>query len=123
MRVFNACIRKKKAEVSSSKYHFNYLTKYVDMHLDRPLAVADVCEVLGITQTYLYRIVKSETGLSPKQYIVKRKIRQAKRMLAESNIPISTVAKYVGFDDALSFTKFFKYNVGVSPSAFRSGDM
>ena len=118
-KVFNICIWKKSSQVLCSKDHFNYAVKYIEMHLDQPINVNKLCELLGITQSYLHRIFKQEIGVSPKKYITQRKIRQAKRMLSESNASVTSIAGSLGFADAIAFTKFFKAQAGVSPTQFR----
>ena len=44
---------------------------------------------------------------------------QARRLLAETDEPIATVAQRVGYDDPLHFSRDFRKHVGLSPSAFR----
>ncbi|MCF2716593.1 AraC family transcriptional regulator [Paenibacillus sp. UKAQ_18] len=44
---------------------------------------------------------------------------KAKELLAESDDPINLIASSVGFSDALSFSKFFRKELGISPSQYR----
>ena len=74
----------------------------------------------GITQPYLYRIFREETGLSPKQYILNEKLDHAKRLLRETEFSVSEIAGTVGFASVLDFSKFFSRQTGESPSAYRN---
>lgn len=121
VRIFNRCIVSNNPdESSSSKKYFSYCKNYIDLNINLPITVGTLCEFLGITQPYLYKIFKNEIGMSPKKYIVQRKILQAKSMLLETNASISTIATSLGFYDTLAFSKFFKSMAGTSPSAFRN---
>jgi len=118
--IFNECIKSKSSgNTQNSRKYCDWCQKYIDVNIDKPITVGMLCELLGITQPYLFKIFKSELGVSPKQYIVRRKINQAKTMLAETDVPISTVATSLGFYDTISFSKFFKSVTGSSPSLFR----
>ncbi|MDV4744436.1 helix-turn-helix domain-containing protein [Enterococcus faecium] len=63
--------------------------------------------------------VKEEIGVSPKKYLTNLKINKAKKLLTESDDPINLIAGSVGFADALSFSKFFRKELGLSPTEFR----
>jgi transcriptional regulator GlxA family with amidase domain len=62
---------------------------------------------------------KNEVGIPPKKYLSNLKINKAKELLAESDDPINLIASSVGFSDALSFSKFFRKELGISPSQYR----
>lgn len=120
IHIFNECIKSDKpSTLSSFQKYCDWCKKYIDLNIDKPISVASLCELLGITQPYLFKIFKVEIGISPKQYIIQRKIKYAKRMLSETDAPISTVALSLGFYDTISFSKFFKSVAGISPTAYR----
>lgn len=74
--------------------------------------------ILGISQPYLYRIFVKKCGRSPKQYLEKCKLKEAKRLLCETDMSITEVANSIGFPDVLAFSKFFKHSTHISPSNF-----
>ncbi len=120
IHIFNECIKSEKpSNLSSSQKYCEWCKKYIDLNIDKSVSVATLCELLGITQPYLFKIFKSELGISPKQYIIQRKIKHAKSMLSETDTPISTVALSLGFYDTIAFSKFFKSVTGISPTAYR----
>ena len=59
-------------------------------------------------------------GFSPQNYIVVVRIKRAKELLAIENLSITDIANSVGYADVLAFSKIFRKNVGVSPSAYRA---
>lgn len=92
---------------------------YMDLHYHDDIQIADVAYFLGVHPNYLSTVFKEQIGISPKNYLSNLKVSKAKKLLTESNDPIYWIAGSVGFNDALSFSKFFKKETGVSPSNYR----
>ncbi|WP_366141506.1 helix-turn-helix transcriptional regulator [uncultured Dubosiella sp.] len=70
-------------------------------------------------RSYVSRLFRQETGISLKEYIWKTKEEEACRLLIDISLPIHVVARSVGFEDPLHFTKTFKKKLDCSPKAFR----
>ncbi|WP_312729295.1 helix-turn-helix transcriptional regulator, partial [Enterococcus sp.] len=66
--------------------------------------------------TYLSKIFKEATGVSPINYLIEIRLKRAKDMLKNDNLTIKEVASAVGYQDAYHFSKSFKKLYGVSPS-------
>ena len=110
-------IQKDTEKAADTYYH--YAANYINTNLFRNITVDELTEVLGITQPYLYNIFIGKCGISPKRYIITRKLSKAKQLLSETDMSINEVAASVGYTDALNFSKLFKQNTGYSPKAFR----
>ncbi|WP_405606943.1 helix-turn-helix domain-containing protein [Polaribacter sp. Asnod1-A03] len=76
-------------------------------------------EQIGISSKRLNQILKEKLNLTAKQIIQQRQITEAKRKLIKGEITTKELAFYLGFDSLSSFSRFFKKNVGVSPSVFK----
>lgn len=74
---------------------------------------------LGISETHLRRIFKQNFNISPIKYVNDLKLEKAKNMLCFSNYSISEIAFSVGFEDQYYFSRFFKQQLGISPSAYK----
>ncbi|MGW0994434.1 helix-turn-helix domain-containing protein [Streptomyces sp. NPDC002523] len=77
-------------------------------------------DALGYSRRTLVRAVRAATGETPKGFIDKRVILEAKRLLAHTDLPIGRVGVAVGFPDAANFSKFFHLHTGQTPVAFRA---
>lgn len=75
---------------------------------------------LNITSRYLYKIFKDTLQMSPKQCIDYMVSGNAKKMLLTTNFTNQQIASELNFPDQATFTQFFKRNVGMTPSDFRS---
>ncbi|WP_370206893.1 helix-turn-helix transcriptional regulator [Pararhodobacter marinus] len=82
-------------------------------------AVADYAEALGITPTHLTRACKAACGKGAHQLLEDRILFEARRLLAETRMPIKDVAEMLGFNSAGYFTRAFQKSAGQTPSAFR----
>ena len=58
-------------------------------------------------------------GQSPKQYIVRHRLELAKRLLAQTDVPLMEVAMQVGFYDASVLGKKFREHEGLTPRQYR----
>lgn len=59
------------------------------------------------------------TGVSPINYLILIRLQQARQLLMTEEYPIKEIARAVGYEDAYHFSKSFKKQYGVSPSALR----
>lgn len=93
--------------------------RYMDLHYHDDIHISDIAYSIGIHPNYLSLKFKDELGISPKKYLSNLKMNKAKELLTESDDPINLIAGSVGFSDALAFSKFFRKELGVSPSKYR----
>ncbi len=92
---------------------------YLDINYAEKIKLRDVAKSYGLHPNYLTRVFHEKYGISPKQYIMDLKLKKARRLLTTTELNISVIASSLGFDDQLSFTKYFKKNFTVSPSEYR----
>ncbi|MEU0740433.1 AraC family transcriptional regulator [Streptomyces sp. NPDC006134] len=83
-------------------------------------SVSAYADALGYSRRTLVRAVRAATGETPKGFIDKRVILEAKRLLAHTDMPIGRVGAAVGFPDAANFSKFFHQHTDMTPAAFRA---
>ena len=83
--------------------------------------IEDYAAMHNLSVGYFIKQFKKEYGLTPTNYRLKLLIDKSKILLKETDLKISEVAKYCGFDDTFYFSKTFKKLVGVSPEKYRKG--
>lgn len=81
--------------------------------------IADVAKYIGIHRSYLTGIFKKKMRVSPQEYLMLCRIKQACKLLEETNNPIQEISRKVGYDNPLTFSKTFKSYCGMSPRAYR----
>jgi AraC-like DNA-binding protein len=83
-------------------------------------SVSAYADALGYSRRTLVRAVRAATGETPKGFIDKRVVLEAKRLLAHTDLPTGRVGVAVGFPDAANFSKFFHLHTGQTPVGFRA---
>lgn len=93
----------------------------VEQHIDKPdFDIEKFCRELGLSQTNLYRKLQSLLGVSGNQFIRDIRMKRAVQLLATEQYAVHEIATRVGFADAKYFSKAFKKQFGVLPSAYRN---
>ncbi|EME99609.1 helix-turn-helix domain-containing protein [Streptomyces mobaraensis NBRC 13819 = DSM 40847] len=81
--------------------------------------VADYARALGYAPRTLSRATLAAAGVAAKEFIDRRVVLEAKRLLAHSDLAVVRIGERLGFEDAANFSKFFQQRAGVAPGAFR----
>jgi len=82
--------------------------------------VLDYAAKLNISAKHLSHTIKTMTGKTAKTYIQDRLLLEAKRLLMHSNLSIKEIAFKLGFQEPLHFSGFFKKQMSMSPSEYKS---
>ncbi len=79
--------------------------------------INEVAFFCGISEYHFYRLFKHVFQISPYQLLLKNKLNYGRQLLSQKNYSISQVASMSGFADVSSFSKAFKKEFQLSPSA------
>lgn len=91
---------------------------YIDIHFAKELNLDFLSNVRFTSKFHLLRLFKKYYGQTPKQYIIGKRIEQAKALL-EKGTNITDTCYKVGFNSPSSFSTLFKSRVGLSPTEFQ----
>lgn len=104
--------------------HHDELIADVQTHLNRDLratpAMSALATQLGVSPRTLIRRFKSATGVSIGRYLQQRRLDEAQALLRRTNLSITEVGVAVGLHDASHFSRMFREQTGLTPSAFRA---
>ena len=96
------------------------LTRIVEEQLENPdFTVDDFASMMALGRTIFYRKVKGVTGYAPKEYLRVMRMKKAAELLLKTDVTVAEVAYQVGINDPFYFSKCFKAQFGVSPSAYQ----
>lgn len=93
--------------------------RYIEEHYSYPITIEDIAGYTGVCRSHLYRMFQKVLKKSPKDYVEEYRLRQARQLLGETDLPITTIAHSVGYEDNLYFSKAFKKHTGKTPSDYR----
>lgn len=92
---------------------------YIETNYSYPITVEDIASYVGISRSHLFRSFQNYMNRSPKEYLTEYRIKQACRLLRETDLSVSAIAYSVGFENNLYFSKAFRKQKGESPSEYR----
>ncbi len=95
----------------------------VNSQLANPeFTIDEFASIMGLGRSVFFRKVRGLIGCAPSEYIRIMRMKKAVELLQQGNQNISEVSYQVGIDDPTYFTRCFKKQFGITPSAFQKGD-
>ena len=110
---------KLKLKEDSDKKFLETNIRFLEDHIaSKDLSIDDFARHLGMSRTAYYNRMKELTGLSPVEFIKQIRIKKALWLLKNGKLSITEVAYEVGFNDPKYFSRCFKAEMGMAPSAY-----
>ena len=91
----------------------------IDARYHEPISLRDVADAVGLTTGHLTTVVGRRTGRTVQQWITERRMREARRLLADTDLAVGEIAHRVGYREAGYFVRRFRAAHGVPPAAWR----
>ena len=91
----------------------------IDRHRSEPLSLRDVASELGMTPGHLTTVVRRRTGRTVQEWIIERRMTEARNLLADTELPVAEIARRVGMSDPGYFSRLFRRTHGTSPREWR----
>ncbi len=97
------------------------VSKVFDHMSDTGFGPDEFCAAMGMSQSTLYRRLKTICGQSPNEFIQNIRLKYAARLLRETSMTVSEISYDTGFSDSSYFSRAFKKCFGLSPKQWRNG--
>lgn len=94
-------------------------TEIVERDFRSGKTVSDYAAELGVTSTHLSRVCRETCGRPASSLLQDRQLFEARRLLAETRLPVQDIAEALGFGSAAYFSRSFQARTGKTPTAFR----
>lgn len=88
-------------------------------HISDEVNIDKIAEELCVSKNYFIRLFKKEMGVTPVNFIIRRKIEKAQLLLIAGDQPVKQIAYFVGFEDFSYFSRVFKKITGLTPNGYR----
>jgi AraC family transcriptional regulator len=102
------------------KEHIEHVLEYIESNLKTELNLADLARAACYSEYHFLRIFKEVTGITPADYIRKRRLSEITREMDYSDRPISDIAFEYGFNSKENFTRAFKKEHHVLPTEYKA---
>lgn len=96
--------------------------EYIEAHLNEKIGLEEVANAIGYSKYHLHRMFTSITGLSIHDYIQRRQLSEAAKLLIFSNKSIMEISLIAGYESQQAFTNVFKQMYKKSPNEFRKNE-
>jgi AraC-like DNA-binding protein len=93
--------------------------EYITMNYSRSISVAEIARNVGLDRSYLYSLFNIFVNASPQEYLINFRMEKACDLMRTATLTIGGIARSVGYDDPLMFSKAFKKVKGLSPREYR----
>lgn len=105
-----------------SKGMLKRVLDFMDSHLSSDPSLEDLAAVAGLSPSHFSALFRQATGVSPYQFLTRRRVERAQELLAATDAPIAAIAVQVGFYDQSHLTRHMRRLTGLTPRALRKAD-
>ncbi|MCK5747494.1 helix-turn-helix domain-containing protein [Oricola sp.] len=92
---------------------------FIDARYADDIGLSDLAEIAGLSRFHFARQFKATFGTTPHQYLMDKRIEAARDMLNRAGLSMAEIALKSGFRSDTNFSRAFRTQTGVSPSAYR----
>jgi AraC family transcriptional regulator len=93
--------------------------EFMHDNFGRELALEEIASAAYLSEYHFARLFKQITGVTPHVYLANVRLERARKLLADTVLPISEVASMVGYQSQSHFSKMFRSVTGITPRAYR----
>ena len=115
--LFRAMI--KELQMCQDSYSEMLEISYFSEHYNEPISIDDYAEQNHVSASWFIRNFRLYAGITPKQFILQKRIYNAEALLQNTQYNINEIAQIVGYDNPLYFSRIFQKAKGLSPSEYR----
>ena len=91
---------------------------HLEMNYASRITIAGLAAYIGLDRSYFGQLFREATGLSPQQHLLHLRMSKACQLMRHSRLPVGVIARSVGYDDPLLFSRMFHRVIGCAPSEY-----
>ena len=99
--------------------NLDLLNSYIDLHMERRISVAELAGTLCLSASQFHALFRDQTGQTPHQYVLERRLSALAQALVHSDQPIAELASRYGFASQSALTRAFSLRFGMPPARYR----
>ena len=93
--------------------------QFMDENFDQGITVSEAASYVFLSQGYFTRAFRDDTGISPMNYLMKKRIEKACKLLQNNEIKVSAISLQSGFSSPQRFNVAFRKQMGMTPMEYR----
>jgi len=95
------------------------IERFIEDNLAVKLTADDIARYMCLSNKQVCRIIKEKTGRGTKELILRGKLKKAKELLEDTNIPLKNISNSLGMESEIYFNQLFKRKEGITPGSYR----
>lgn len=115
----NAVVPDDKVSGGLSPSQLRRVLDFIAAHLNDDHSIAELARECGLSSGYFSRAFRQTTGITPHQWVIRRKVERARQLLLGNGLELADIAQVCGFVDQSHFTRVFTRLEGDSPGRWR----
>jgi len=120
LRVDAAGMPSSHSTTTRDRMRIGEVLRHLELHPDEPHTLTELAGLARLSPYHFLRTFKIVTGLTPHQWVIRARLRDAARRLAAGRESITEIALEAGFQDLANFIRSFHAQFGVSPRRYRA---
>lgn len=92
---------------------------FMSANLQQKISLTESTEVANLSPSHLTRLFKTQTGLTPGEYLRRLRMERARHLLATSVLSIKQIMALAGYNNKTHFARHFRRSFDLSPSQYR----
>lgn len=92
---------------------------YVEQHINEPLTIGKIANETNTSETYVSKLFQKYLKVSTGEYVRMKKVEEAKQLLMETDLSISSISEQLGFSSQSQFQKVFRRYSQMTPGQYR----
>ncbi len=107
------------SKFGSQEKYVRRAIEFISKNYSGKVSIRDIASNMAINRSYLYLVFMKHMNISPQDFLIRYRLERALELMRNPALSIGDIARSVGYDDTLRFSKIFKKEKGLSPSHFR----
>jgi transcriptional regulator GlxA family with amidase domain len=95
------------------------IREHIDANIDQRIMVEALARLANLSVCYFVRAFKQSVGVTPHDYLIRRRVERTMELLSRTDMPLSEIALAAGFADQSHCARRFRQHVGMSPRDYR----
>jgi len=108
-------------EQSSLRAYCDKAIWYLEGRYDRPVSIQETADFVGLSRSHLYRVMLEGCGCSPKEMLLRIRMRHAAQLLESTALTLDEIAHRIGLQTGAQLGVAFRRMYGATPGQYRKG--
>ena len=107
------------ASVSSARQYCDRAIWFLEGRYAQDVSIQETADFAGLSRSHLYRVMMDECGLSPKEMLLRIRMRHAEKLLSDTTLTLDEIALRVGLRTGAQLGVCFRNVYGITPGTYR----